>query len=64
MDPNETYRLWCVALLNENAEDAREAYENLRTWIERGGFEPTEWETHPFARRQFFSFDPRTGRLS
>jgi len=64
MDPNETYRLFCIALLEEDREAAKEAYENLRAWIERGGFEPIKWETHPFARRQFFTFNPRTGQLS
>jgi hypothetical protein len=64
MDPNETYRLFCVALLNENADDAREAYADLRAWLERDGFEPLEFSTHPFARKQFFTFSPQTGRLS
>jgi len=64
MDPNETYHLWCVAVLNEDADGAREAYASLRAWMERGGFEPLEFSTHPFARRQFFTFDPRTGRLA
>mgnify|MGYP006277797969 CR=1 FL=1 len=64
MDPNETYKLFCIALLNEDADEAREAYTNLRVWLERGGFEPMEWSTHPFARRQFFTFNVRTGQLS
>ncbi len=61
MDPNETYRLFCKALLEENAAAAREAHQTLATWIDRGGFEPTWGKA---ARRQFFTFNPSTGRLS
>ena len=64
MDPNETYRLFCVALLNEDAEEARETHANLCAWIKRGGFEPLEFSTHPFARRQFFAFNQQTGCLN
>lgn len=61
MDPNETLRLLAIALLEEDRDAAREHYENLRTWLERGGFEPA-W-TH-LSRKQFFQFDPSTGMLS
>jgi hypothetical protein len=61
--PCETYRLFCVALLEENADDARKHYVNLRAWIEHGGFEPVAFSTSPLARRQFFTFNPRTGQL-
>lgn len=60
MDPNETLRLMAIALLEENADEAREHYENLQDWFAKGGFEPA-W-TH-MSRKQFFSFNPRTGRL-
>lgn len=63
MDPNTAYEMFCRALLEEDAESAREAYCNLRAWIERGGFEPLAFSTHPFARRQFFAFNLRAGRL-
>lgn len=63
MDPNETYRLFCIALLEENIDDAKEAYANLRAWLDRGGFEPSAWGTSPIARKQFFTFNPRAGRL-
>jgi hypothetical protein len=60
MDPNEALHLLAIALLEENADEAREHYENLRAWLERGGFEP-DWKH--LSRKQFFSFNPRTGRL-
>jgi hypothetical protein len=63
MDPNETYRLFVRALLEEDADAAREAYSNLRAWMERGGFEPDAF-SNPLARKQFFMFSRRTGRLS
>lgn len=63
MDPNEAYSIFCRALLEEDKDAAREAYANLRVWIERGGFEPLAFETHPIARRQFFQFNPRSGRI-
>ena len=60
MDPNETLRLLAIAILEENKSEACEHYENLKNWLARGGFEPA-W-TH-MSRRQFFSFNPRTGRI-
>jgi hypothetical protein len=60
MDPNEALRLFAIALLEEDADDAREHYENIRTWLERGGFEPS-WST--CSRKQFFTFNPSTGRI-
>jgi hypothetical protein len=61
MDPNKTYRLFCIALSEEDREAAKETHGDLRAWIERGGFEPIEWKMNPLARRQFFAFNPRTG---
>lgn len=63
MDPNETYRLWCRALLEEDTEAAKEFYGYLRAWFDKGGFEPAAFEVNPLARRQFFQFNPQTGRL-
>jgi hypothetical protein len=60
MDPNQTYKDFCHALLEENKEAACESYNALRCWIEKGGFEPTWGEN---GRKQFFSFNPLTGRL-
>ncbi len=60
MDPDQAYQDFCRALLEEDAETARERYNGLRAWMERGGFEPA-WT--PAQRKQFFTFDPRTGRL-
>lgn len=61
MDPNEALRLFAVALLEEDKDEACEHYENIRSWLERGGFEP-DWKH--VSRRQFFQFNPTTGRLS
>lgn len=61
MDPDQAYKDFCRALLEEDAEHARESYNALRAWIERGGFEPG-WT--PAARKQFFTFDPSAGRLA
>ena len=63
MDPNETYKHWWRALLEEDANAAREAYEDIREWLDRGGFEPKVF-LDPIVRKQFFTFNPRTGMLS
>ena len=64
MDPNECYAAWCRALLEENADDeAKVQYNALRAWLDRGGFEPSAWSVNSLARRQFFRFNPSTGRL-
>lgn len=60
VDPNETYRLWWRAVLAEDRDAANEAYFALRAWFDRGGFEPA-WG--PNGRRQFFTFNPRTGMI-
>ena len=68
MDPNETLWEWACAVLSENRERANEAYSAIRSWIERGGFEPA-WSgqhndrTLP-SRKQFFSYDVRSGRIA
>lgn len=63
MDPEECYKEFCRALLEEDRETACERYNALRAWMERGGFEPVTFRTKPSARRQFFSFNPSTGQL-
>lgn len=60
MDPNACYREFCRALLEEDAEQAKESYNALRAWLDRGGFEPA-WRDSD--RRQFFTFNPSTGRI-
>lgn len=62
MDPNACYKRWWRALLEEDADEAKEAYLALRAWIERGGFEPSAF-SDPQARKQFFTFSLSTGRL-
>lgn len=62
MDPNQTYSDWVRALLEENAEAAREAHHALRVWLDRGGFEPVAFD-NPLAKRQFTQFDSTEGRL-
>lgn len=61
MDPNETLRLMAKALLEEDADAAREFHGYLVSWLAKGGFEP-HWT--PMSKRQFESFDPATGMLS
>lgn len=65
MDPNATLFEWACAVLSEDRERANEAYENLRMWLERGGFEPEWGNTRISApsRKQFFSYNPSTGHL-
>lgn len=62
MDPNATLRMWASAVARGDKYDANEAYNNLRVWIERGGFEPKWGGTLP-TRAQFFSYSPRTGKF-
>lgn len=46
MDPNATYRALLEALRDGELEDAREAFDNLAQWLERGGFPPTALAAH------------------
>jgi hypothetical protein len=61
VDPNETLRMLAKALLEEDKDSAREFYGYLKEWLARGGFEPA-WTV--MSKRQFQTFDPRTGTLS
>ena len=60
MDPTACYKRWWRAVLQEDTDEARAAYHDLRTWLDRGGFEPG-WS--PAERKQFFTFNPRTGKV-
>jgi hypothetical protein len=60
MDPKETYRLFLKAVSEGRKQDATEAYENLRVWLERGGFEP-DWSASQRAR--FFLYNPKSGYI-
>lgn len=60
MDPNGTYRLWTRAVARGNKYEANEHYENLRAWLERGGFEP-DWT--PGQRAVFFSYSVRSNPI-
>lgn len=65
--PNETLMDWAIAVLQEDRARANEHYAALRAWLERGGDEP-EWEQvvdgwRLPSRKQFFSFNPNTGRI-
>ncbi len=65
MDPNETLRLISEAYehaaqaVSDQDEDAelaslrelRNAFEDLDTWIRRGGFLPYEWQPVPARQR-------------
>lgn len=53
MDPEACFALFVEAVHHERVRAAQEAYENLRTWLLRGGFEPT-WGKHPM-------YKPRRG---
>lgn len=55
MDPNACYLRWMSAIADEDSEEAAEAYNALRAWLERGGFEPS-WT--PSERRTFFRLGP------
>ena len=68
MDPNACLLDWAYAVLAEDRMEANEHYSALRSWMERGGFEP-DWGKADAdgrglpSRKQFFSYDPRTGRI-
>lgn len=51
MDPQACLERYWTAVLSADWYEAAEAYEALRAWIERGGFEPT-WK-HPHGRSEF-----------
>lgn len=50
MDPNTTLELIDDAIFDGDREAAREHRANLRTWLSKGGFEPT-WNDYPRAAR-------------
>ncbi len=60
MDPNACLAEWALAMASNDRTEANERYFALRAWLERGGFEP-EWSLD--TRREFFSYNPRTGTL-
>lgn len=60
MDPTACYKRWQRALLEEDTDEAKAAYNDIRVWLDRGGFEPS-WT--PLERKQFFTFNPVTGIL-
>jgi hypothetical protein len=53
MDPNACWERWVYAAADRDYEEAKEAYNALRAWLERGGFEP-DWNTE--SRREFFAW--------
>jgi len=61
MDPDAAYESWAIAVERGDRSSANEFYNNLRVWIERGGFEPSAWSDHVI-RRQFFGYNPRSGK--
>lgn len=68
MDPEAALLKWVRAVSRGDRYEANNAYSDLRTWIERGGFEPRWGEKTRFGdplptRAQFFSYSPRTGKF-
>jgi hypothetical protein len=53
MDPNATLARWALALADNEAQEAREAGEDLTLWLARGGFEP-DWT--PEEKAQFLAW--------
>ncbi len=62
MDPNACLRRWARALLEENAQEARNAHADLTEWMRRGGFEPS-WSVGLPSKAQFQAFDYASGRI-
>ena len=63
MDPNACLLRWARAVIAEDRDEANEAWEDLDTWIRRGGFEPS-WGNLAPSRDQFYrQYNPATGRL-
>ncbi len=52
MDPQACLQRWIYAVARGDAREAREAWEDLRDWLAKGGFEP-KWPEG--MREQFFS---------
>lgn len=46
MDPNACYQRWLKARRERDADECREAWEDLTRWLENGGFEPTGWNKY------------------
>jgi len=58
MDPNACYKRWWRALLEEDRDEAIDAWHDLKEWLDRGGFAPN-WGEH--GKKQFYQFDTLTG---
>ena len=56
MDPNATLERWERACNAQDGEEAQEAYDDLKRWISRGGFEP-DWSKS--YRAQFMKWKNR-----
>lgn len=50
MDPNKLLELLEQATKEKNAHSAAEAFDNLHTWIVRGGFLPKKWQGRTYAQ--------------
>lgn len=61
---NDAYNAWTRALLEENKENANQAYEEIQGYINQYGIEPEIFADNAQARKQFSQYDPTTGMLS
>ena len=52
MDPNACLKRFINALKEGDLDETHEAYEDLRNWIRRGGFEPT-WPSDDYRELWF-----------
>ena len=63
MDPQECFFRMLRAWNRNDTDDAREAYSDLREWIDGGGFEPAAFEDSA-VRAAFFGGYERIHRMS
>lgn len=60
MDPDACLKRWAFAVADGDVAEAREAHDDLMTWLGRGGFFPTVWDASPEgiqAREEFFAWN-------
>lgn len=66
MDPQACLQEYWEAYNKADRETCNERYDALRSWLERGGFEP-DWSRYGYSRAEFFRAPHRNilfGRFS
>lgn len=58
MDPDACFDRWMYAVARGDKEEACEAWYDLRDWLSRGGFYPSQANTNPEMWGHFTAYRP------